>query len=139
MPRPKWLSERLGAAQLGSPQLNEVTKRGITIADATSEGFKEIERWSVTKQGLVEDVQESYTGDRPQIFTLEVESSANKKGNGKRELINTGTDKGDVRRNVEGRFKESDDQSRSLARDVQQHAQTAVKSGQGDRGDQKRK
>ena len=79
MPRPKWLSERTGAAQLVSPELNEGTKRGITIADATSERFKEIERWSVTKQGLVEDVQESYTGDRPQIFTLEVESSAKQK------------------------------------------------------------
>jgi hypothetical protein len=34
---------------------------GITIAEAMIEGFKEIERWSVTKQGLVEAVQESYT------------------------------------------------------------------------------
>ena len=39
---------------------------GITIAEAMIEGFKEIERWSVSKQGLVEAVQESYTGDRPQ-------------------------------------------------------------------------
>lgn len=39
---------------------------GITIAEAMIEGFKEIERWSVTKQGLVEAVQESYTGDRRQ-------------------------------------------------------------------------
>jgi hypothetical protein len=47
-----------------SAELNEETNDGITIADAMCEGFKEIERWSVTKQGLVEAVQESYTGDR---------------------------------------------------------------------------
>jgi hypothetical protein len=92
MPRPKWLSERTGAAQLVSPELNEGTKRGITIADATSERFKEIERWSVTKQGLAEDVQESYTGDRPQISHLKESPLSNKKGKGKRELIDTGTD-----------------------------------------------
>ncbi|HEY8185696.1 MAG TPA: hypothetical protein VIF64_06490 [Pyrinomonadaceae bacterium] len=60
-------------------------------------------------------------------------------GNGKRELIDTGSDKRYVRRDSKGRFDESDDQSRSLARDVKQHAKTKVKSGQGDRGDQKRK
>ena len=104
-----------------------------------SEGFKQIERWSVTKQGLVEAVQESYTGNRLKISYLKETAVPNKKGNGKRELIDTGTDKRYVRRDAEGQFKESDDQGRSLARDVQQHAQTTVKSGQGDRGDQKRK
>ena len=54
----------------------------------------------------------------------------------KRELIDTGTDKRYVRRDDEGRFKESDDMSKSLAADVRQHAKTKVKSGQGDRGDQ---
>ena len=63
----------------------------------------------------------------------------NKTGNGKRELIDTGTDKRYVRRDSEGQFKESDDQGRSLAQDVKRQAKTAVKSGQGDRGDQKRK
>jgi hypothetical protein len=58
---------------------------------------------------------------------------------GKRELIDTGTDKRYVRRNEDGQFKESDDQARSLAQDVKQKAKTKVKSGQGDRGDQKRK
>jgi hypothetical protein len=62
----------------------------------------------------------------------------NKKGTGKRELIDTGTDKRYVRRDGEGQFKESDDQGRSLAQDVKQKAKTKVKSGQGDRGDQKR-
>jgi hypothetical protein len=57
---------------------------------------------------------------------------------GKRELINTGTDKRYVRRTNKGQFKESDDVGRSLSQDVRQKAKTAVKSGHGDRGDQKR-
>ena len=57
----------------------------------------------------------------------------------KRELIDTGTDKRYVRRDDEGKFKESDDVGRSLAQDVKKHAKTEVESGQGDRGDQKRK
>lgn len=58
---------------------------------------------------------------------------------GKRELINTGTDKRYVRRDAKGRFTESDDVSRSLSKDVRQHAKTVIKPGQGDKGDQKRK
>jgi hypothetical protein len=57
---------------------------------------------------------------------------------GKRELIDTGTDKRYVRRDEKGQFKESDDVGRSLAQDVKQHAKTEVKSGQGDRGDRKK-
>lgn len=56
-----------------------------------------------------------------------------------RELIDTGTDKRYVRRDEKGQFKESDDQGRSLSQDVKKEAETKVKSGQGDRGDQKRK
>jgi hypothetical protein len=63
----------------------------------------------------------------------------NKTKNGKRELIDTGTDKRYVRRDAKGQFEESDDQGRSLAQDVKQKAKTQVKAGQGDRGDQKRK
>ena len=55
-----------------------------------------------------------------------------------RELIDTGTDKRYVRRDEEGRFKESDDVGRSLAADRRQHAKTESPSGQGDRGDRKR-
>jgi hypothetical protein len=58
---------------------------------------------------------------------------------GKRELIDTGTDKRYVRRDKQGQFKESDDVGRSLAADRRTKAQTVVKSGQGDRGDQKRR
>jgi hypothetical protein len=52
-----------------------------------------------------------------------------------RELIDTGTDKRYVRRNDEGEFKESDDQSKSLGRDVRQHSDTEKPRNQGDKGD----
>ncbi|HEV2914969.1 MAG TPA: hypothetical protein VGX92_16955 [Pyrinomonadaceae bacterium] len=63
---------------------------------------------------------------------------ADKKGSSKRELIDTGTDKRYVRRDDKGQFEESDDVGRSLSQDVKKAAKTKVKSGQGDRGDQKR-
>ncbi len=56
----------------------------------------------------------------------------------KRELIDTGSDKRYVRRDEKGQFKESDDVGKSLAQDVRKSAKTKVKSGQGDKGDQKR-
>ena len=56
----------------------------------------------------------------------------------KRELIDTGTDKRYVRRDAEGRFKESVDVGRSLAADRRQHAEHESPPGQGDRGDRKR-
>jgi hypothetical protein len=55
-----------------------------------------------------------------------------------RELIDTGNDKRFVRRDENGRFKESDDVGRSLAADRRTKARTVAKKGQGDRGDQKR-
>ncbi|MFZ5670827.1 MAG: hypothetical protein ACOY4K_15170 [Pseudomonadota bacterium] len=55
-----------------------------------------------------------------------------------RELIDTGTDKRFVRRDDQGRFKESDDVGKSLAADRRTKAKTVAKKGQGDRGDQKR-
>lgn len=57
----------------------------------------------------------------------------------KRELINTGTDKRYVRRNSKGQFVESDDVSRSLRKDIKQSANSTVKAGYGDKGDQKRR
>ena len=63
---------------------------------------------------------------------------ADKKSSGKRELIDTGTDKRFVRRDEQGRFEESDDVGRSLSQDVRHKAKTKVPPGQGDRGDQKR-
>jgi hypothetical protein len=58
---------------------------------------------------------------------------------GRRELIDTGTDKRYVRRDHQGRFTESNDVARSLSRDVRQRAKTTVKPGHEDKGDQKRK
>jgi hypothetical protein len=57
----------------------------------------------------------------------------------KRELIDTGTDKRYVRRKKSGQFKESDDVGKSLAQDRRRKAKTVAKSGQGDKGDRKRK
>ncbi|WP_206860292.1 hypothetical protein [Lysobacter changpingensis] len=57
----------------------------------------------------------------------------------KRELIAPNGDKRYVRRDEKGRFKESDDVGRSLSQDRRRHSDTEVKSGQGDRGDQKRR
>jgi hypothetical protein len=54
---------------------------------------------------------------------------------GKRELINTGTDKRFVRRGAAGKFKKSADVSKSLSADRRKKAKTKVKSGQGDKGD----
>lgn len=55
-----------------------------------------------------------------------------------RELINTGRDKRFVRRDEQGKFKESDDVGRSLVQDRRMKAKRAVKAGRGDRGDRKR-
>ena len=56
----------------------------------------------------------------------------------KREIIDTGNNKAYIRRDEKGRFKESSDVGKSLAADRRTKAKTTVKSGQGDRGDQKR-
>jgi hypothetical protein len=58
-----------------------------------------------------------------------------KKTTRKRELIDTGADKRYVRRDSEGKFKESDDQGRSLSQDRKKKAKAKIKSGQGDKGD----
>ena len=55
---------------------------------------------------------------------------------GKRELINTGTDKRYVTRNADGTFKDSVDVSRSLAADRRSKSKTVAKAGYGDQGDQ---
>lgn len=66
-------------------------------------------------------------------------TTATKKASTKRELIAPNGDKRLIRRDEQGRIKESDDLGRSLSQDVRKAAKTTVKSGQGDRGDQKRK
>lgn len=52
-----------------------------------------------------------------------------------RELIDTGTDKRYVRRDENGRFKESDDQGLSHAADQKRRSETKPKRGEGDKGD----
>lgn len=66
--------------------------------------------------------------------------SSAKKVSSKRELItpNTG-DSRYIRRDAKGRIKESDDVGQSLKQDRARKAKKTVKSGQGDKGDQKRK
>ena len=65
--------------------------------------------------------------------------SAVRKSSGKRELVNTGTDKRFAKRNSDGTFKESDDVGKSLSKDVKQHARKEVKPGYGDKGDEPKK
>ena len=56
----------------------------------------------------------------------------------KRELIEPHAgDKRYVRRDEQGRIKESSDVGKSLAQDVRKDAKTIAKKGQGDRGDRK--
>ncbi len=64
---------------------------------------------------------------------------ANKKASGKRELIDTGTDKRYVKRDAQGRFKESDDVGKSLSMDKKRKAKNTSKPGYGDQGDQKKR
>ena len=54
---------------------------------------------------------------------------------GKRELIDTGTDKRYVRRDDKGQFDEVEDVGRSLSQDRKREAKATSKPGQGDRGD----
>jgi hypothetical protein len=60
-----------------------------------------------------------------------------RKSASKRELIAPKGDKRLIRRDAQGRIKESDDLGRSLSADQRSKAKTAVPKGQGDKGDQK--
>ncbi|MBA3255024.1 MAG: hypothetical protein H0W34_11455 [Pyrinomonadaceae bacterium] len=55
---------------------------------------------------------------------------------GKRELIDTGTDKRFAKREQDGTFKESVGVGRSLAADQRSKSKTKAKPGYGDQGDQ---
>jgi hypothetical protein len=55
---------------------------------------------------------------------------------GERELIEPHSgDKRYQRRDEDGKFSDSDDQSKSLSQDAQQHSKTEKPRNQGDRGD----
>lgn len=57
----------------------------------------------------------------------------------KRELIDTGNYKRSVRRDENGKFKESDNVGKSLSNDRRERAKAEVKPGQSDCGDQKKR
>lgn len=59
-----------------------------------------------------------------------------KQGSQKRELVAPKGDKRFVKRDTAGKFKESDDVSKSLSQDVKKASKTKVKAGYGDQGDQ---
>ena len=59
------------------------------------------------------------------------------RGSGNRELIKPNGDARFIRRDAKGRITESDDVGRSVAADRRTKAKTVVKSGSGDKGDQK--
>ncbi len=62
-----------------------------------------------------------------------------RRGNSDREMLDTGRGgKRFARRDAQGQFSDQDSVSRSLPRDRQQRARKGVRSGQGDRGDQRR-
>ena len=54
-----------------------------------------------------------------------------------RELIDTTKDKRYMRRDENGRFKESEDVGRSSAQDQRRDAEHDTRKGQGDRGDRR--
>jgi len=57
---------------------------------------------------------------------------------GKRELVETGTDKRYVRRDEKGRFDEAVDVGKSLSQDRKREAKHEAKPGHGDRGDRQK-
>lgn len=79
--------------------------------------------------------KDSNTRKSNRASSTRVKSTKTSKTSKKRELIDMGRDKRYIRRDEEGRFKESDDVGRSLSRDVRRNAKTAAAAGQGDRGD----
>lgn len=66
-------------------------------------------------------------------------AKSSSKSTGKRELIEPNGDKRYIRRDEKGRIGESDNQGKSLSQDVKHKAKKTVPSGQGDKGDQKKK
>jgi hypothetical protein len=61
-----------------------------------------------------------------------------RKSSSKRTTISPKGDSRYIRRDAQGRITESDDKGRSLKKDREKQAKTKVKSGYGDRGDQRK-
>jgi len=68
-------------------------------------------------------------------YSMPAKRASGARGSGKRELIKPNGDARYVRRDANGRIKESDDMGRSLKQDRAHQAKTKVRSGYGDRGD----
>jgi hypothetical protein len=87
--------------------------------------------------------KKSPTGSTTKKSTKKVagKKAANKsaKKSSKRELISPNRDARFVRRDGAGQFKESDDVGRSQQVDRRKKAKRAVKSGDGDKGDRKKR
>jgi hypothetical protein len=88
---------------------------------------------------VVQRVEDSRVRDQARVLRepLRVYPKEERGMTSKRDLIAPKGDKRYVRRDDKGRFKESDDQGRSLSQDRRKEAKTEAKSGQGDRGDRK--
>ena len=61
-----------------------------------------------------------------------------KRSTARRELVDTGRNKMYAKRDAQGRFREMDDVSKSLAADRRSSASRTVASGHGDKGDRRR-
>ncbi len=111
-----------------------MAKKAARKGATKSTGAKKTARAATRKTG------KRATGAKKAAGTRKTASGAKKRGGkrktaAKRETIDTGRDKRYVRRGGAGRFKESDDVSKSLRADARKKAKTKVKKGQGDRGD----
>lgn len=87
-------------------------------------------------------IESAETGSRPvgtnlKLFDVLRVSAAQPLS--KRELVDTGTDKRYVRRDEDGKFKESVDVGRSLSADKRHQTKSDAKPVDGDKGDHKSK
>jgi hypothetical protein len=69
------------------------------------------------------------------VMATRSSSKSGGRGSGKRELITPNGDARYIRRDAQGRIRESDDVGRAQQADRRRKAKTKVKSGYGDRGD----
>ena len=114
---------------------SDARKRGFTMAK------KKVARKSAVKKsgGTKKKKATSKSAPKKSVKGKAAKKTAKgetvKRKAAKRELIDTGRDKRYVRRDTEGKFKESDDVGRSLSQDRRRKAKTKSKPGQGDKGD----
>jgi hypothetical protein len=72
------------------------------------------------------------------MATTKSKTKAKGRGSGKRDLVENRAGAFYAHRGPGGQFKDMEERGRSLAADRRQKAKTVVKSGYGDRGDQRR-